>query len=293
MKNIFKILFLSAIMLQLVSCSKSDTPADIYVVPYAEQYPKDLDSIEKFLTTHTLDANNEFVSIEVGGTETPIMDMPNLTFKDVSVNDVDYKVYYLLFNEGDALVGERPSRVDSVLVSYKGQLLDKEVFDYAPNPIWLTLDVTVRGFSEIMTKFKTGTFTENTDGTVSYQNYGSGIMFIPSGLAYYNTSTASIPAYSPLIFTFNLNRLNYVDNDRDRILSKDELWLIEDEELLDTDGDGIPNYADVDDDGDGVLTKTEIISSAAGVTPVTYYSFDNIPTCSGGTIKKHLDPTCH
>jgi hypothetical protein len=39
---------------------------------------------------------------------------------------------------------------------------------------------------EIFPEFKTGTYSSNTDGTVSYSDFGADVMFIPSGLAYFN-----------------------------------------------------------------------------------------------------------
>jgi hypothetical protein len=43
----------------------------------------------------------------------------------------------------------------------------------------------------------------------------------------------------------------------------------------DTDKDGIPNYADVDDDGDSYGTKIEINNPATGLS----YPFADIPSC--------------
>ncbi|MFT6717561.1 MAG: hypothetical protein ACJA0Q_002218, partial [Saprospiraceae bacterium] len=62
----------------------------------------------------------------------------------------------------------------------------------------------------------------------------------------------------------------------------------------DTDGDGIPNFADVDDDGDSYSTKIEIKNPATGAS----YIFADIPSCSGNTtdparLKKHLDKSCN
>ena len=61
----------------------------------------------------------------------------------------------------------------------------------------------------------------------------------------------------------------------------------------DSDGDGIPNFYDVDDDGDNYTTKLEIKDANGVLIP-----FANIPDCSGNTtnstrIKKHLDKNCH
>jgi hypothetical protein len=56
----------------------------------------------------------------------------------------------------------------------------------------------------------------------------------------------------------------------------------------DTDADGTPDYVDTDDDGDGYLTKAEITKEDG-----TLYSFDEIPTCTDGGKKRHLDASCH
>src|SRR5690606_26668749 len=94
---------------------------------------------------------------------------------------------------------------------------------------------------------------------VTFADYGVGVMFLPSGLAYYNQVTGAVPRYSPLIFTFNLYELNYRDHDNDGILSKDEVANPGDNPLdYDSDNDGIPNMYDKDDDNDSYLTRFEI-----------------------------------
>ena len=67
----------------------------------------------------------------------------------------------------------------------------------------------IRGWSEIFPRFKAGTYVGNPDGTISYSDFGAGIMFLPSGLGYYNNVAGSIPSYSNLIFTFKF--LNCID----------------------------------------------------------------------------------
>ena len=76
------------------------------------------------------------------------------------------------------------------------------------------------------------------------------------------------------------------------------------EEALDTDGDGLPDYLDRDDDGDGYLTKAEITKPTpllVGQGISLYYPFDanvdepkGIPDATGdGTsstrLRRHLD----
>jgi hypothetical protein len=50
----------------------------------------------------------------------------------------------------------------------------------------LSLFSTISGGRNIPL-FKTGDTIANADGTVTYNNFGAGVMFIPSGLAYYST----------------------------------------------------------------------------------------------------------
>jgi hypothetical protein len=90
-------------------------------------------------------------------------------------------------------------------------------------------------------------------------------MFLPSGLAYYEQMPSSlIPSYSPLIFSFKLKSQKSRDHDRDGILSKYEVaaptTLVPNpkQKDYDTDGDGTPDFYDIDDDGDRVMTKVEI-----------------------------------
>ena len=168
-------------------------------------------------------------------------------------------------------------------------MLNETVFDRNyTSPIWFPLNGVVRGWQEIFPFFKSGTVTAGaTAGDPNvYSDFGAGVMFLPSGLAYYNRASTNIPSYSPLIFSFKLKSVNYVDNDFDGIDSRDEGI----DTSLDTDGDTFPNYFDQDDDGDGYLTKSEIRIN--GVLPT---SFSLIKDCSGNTTgtKKHLDASCH
>ncbi len=305
-------------------CPKDDTIAITPVRTFAEQYPIDEAAIDDFLATHfvTVDAdyNTTFELIPEGGTQTPIKDMANLEFKTVERNDLTYKLYYLMLNEGD-VNGINPIKVDSAFVAYKGTLLDGTVFDQQTSPVWFGLDDVVLGWGELVPLFKTGITTfDQTTGQISYSNYGAGVMFLPSSFAYYNSSVGSIPQYAPLIFNFKLISQKYRDHDLDRVLTVHE-YYDSSGSIMDTDGDGAPDYLDVDDDGDGILTKQEIKKPTPVLVsdgPSLYYPFnaftvvDNpltpedeslesepkgIPSCSGDfttatRLRKHLDPSC-
>ena len=121
-----------------------------------------------------------------------------------------------------------------------------------------------------------GNFTQNTNGSIEFSDYGQGLIFIPSGLGYYANAQSSIPAYSPLIFSLNVYTTNQADHDADGILSFDEDVDGDGNPFNDdTDGDGIANFADIDDDGDGVYTINEYDTDGDGTPDDT--DEDGIP----------------
>jgi FKBP-type peptidyl-prolyl cis-trans isomerase len=226
--------------------------------------------------------------------------------------------HYLVLNEG---IDESPSNVDAVFTAYKGDYLQQVTkdgvttltvteFERSSNPQqFFQLTSVIRGWSEVFPLFKKGTYTSNSDGTVSYKDYGAGVVFIPSGLGYYSTGKGTIPAYAPLVFNVKLYEIQRNDQDGDGIPSYLEdldgdgyMYSFTNTTLYptkpttnpdDTDGDEVPDCFDVDDDGDNYTTKLErSYKDANGVTK--YYEFVDIPFCTGGNGKKrHLDPKCH
>lgn len=310
MNNIFKILSVFVFCVIIASCSKSSTE-DTPVRDYAEQYKADIDSIDDYIDTHymTVDPSNydvTFSEIPDGGTQQSIREQTQYPLKDtlISEDGIEYKVYFLKFREGDATSGRRPTQVDSVYVSYKGIKLTEattggeDVFDKAETPIWFKLQEVITGWGHIIPNFKTGTYTPASGGNAAtFQNFGTGVMFLPSGLAYYNNAAGTISSYSPIIFSFKLLELQYRDHDGDGILSKDERNLTDPAslnlnpltrwkenpysgydyngdgvlEIYDTDGDGIPNMYDIDDDGDTFTTKSESLRYTDSNTGKRYY----------------------
>lgn len=292
MNKFLKIFSFIALTIVVSSCSKSDDSSTEPLRDYSEQYLKDIDSIDNFIDTHYMevdaDFNVTFTKIPSGGTQLSIREQNDypLTFKMVQNDDheVNYKVYYLKLREG---VNRRPSRADSVHVAYRGIVTSNTQFDLAQQPTWLQLEDLVPGWKEIIPEFKTGTYdTVEGPNPVNFQEYGAGVMFLPSGLGYYNAVPpgGNIATYSPLIFNFKLMELQYKDHDRDGILTRDEVApgdLTGDIEGYDSDGDDVPNFFDVDDDGDLILTKNEIIKNSDGT-----YSY---PDCNGNGIPNYLD----
>lgn len=330
MNNIFKILSVFVFCVVLAACTKSSTTELAPLRDYATQFTTDLASIDGYVDTHymTVDPTNFdviFTKIPDGGTQTSIRLQTQYPLKDTTVvkDGINYKIYFIKFREGTK---DRPTQVDSIHVAYKGvNIADattggEDVFDRAVTPIWFKLQEVVSGWSHIIPNFHTGTYAPGTGGNgTTFDNFGAGVMFLPSGLAYYNGSAGTIPSYSPIIFSFKLYELRYRDQDRDGILSKDErkldptisplyrwkenpannLYKINNGEVatdvpfLDTDGDGFANMYDIDDDGDHYMTIVEIKNPLGGLFP-----YNLIPDCSGSTsnpnrVRKHLDPACH
>jgi len=323
MNTIFKAILLITLSISIVSCSKSDNKTEP-LRDYAEQYAKDLALIEEFLQTHYIEVINHpgftddqdvtYIEIPVGGTQTSIWNSPDLvTDFTVDQNDITYKVYYLKLRQGSGATSKSPCNVDQVLTSYRGEYLymGKETvdgveeddlkhieFEESINPQnYFNLTSVIRGWSEVFPKFKTGSYSANTDGTITFNDFGAGVMFLPSGLAYFGTSTASIPAYCPLVFSFKLYEIQRNDQDGDGIASyledlngdgylrKLDTGVVNPD---DTDGDETPDFLDIDDDGDTFKTKTEILNPLTGVA----YPFADIPLCTDGK-KKHLSTLCH
>lgn len=322
--NKFKFYFIlfSTLLVLFSSCNKDDD--EVAATPlrdFDEQFVADSTAIYTYLTTHYLkegvtDYAQEVNSVDLiktlptTGTIPPSIysllnspTLPKLLYKEVTIAshgmNTPYKVYYLQFREGDS--SEKPCPFDEVLVTYRGTSLasgtggtvSETEFDNSSIGIKFTLSATVSGWGEIIPLFGKGIFDETATGNGPnvYNNYGAGIMFLPSGLAYYNGSRTNIPSYSPLVFSFQLLNLKRSDNDNDGILTVDEIIRNTDNTFtyIDTDGDGIYDFGDFDDDNDGFTTRNEIKDADGNLIP-----FIDIPACSGGNGKKrHLDSKCH
>lgn len=260
---------LGLMLLGIVSCKKDDDELPSVVLrDRGEQYLVDIDSIETYLETHfynyeefEADPNSTTFKIvfdtiaDENMDKTPLIDQ--VSYKMVTdFEDVEYKLYYLKVREG---LGEQPTFADSSFATYEGNTIYGDVFDSKINPIWLRLPQTVQGFREVISEFKgASNYYENGDGTTTFEDFGIGAMFIPSGLGYYELTQSGISAYSPLIFRFQMLEANEADDDNDGVLNIDE--DIDDDRNLysdDTDDNLVPNFLDPDDDGDGILTIYE------------------------------------
>jgi hypothetical protein len=340
--KIYFILLITAVV-TLSSCNKNDDDEKVTPpIPYADQYPKDIAAIEDYLKANYISEivnhpgfpDDQDVVIKVidnPATQPSLWSylnsptLPRLTSRNVETSKeigaplggLTYKIYTLVIREGVGNVGvggEYPCNLDVVFAAYKGTLLDGTVFDSSNNANLFDLNSTgiIRGWSEAFPQFKTGWVSSNQDGTIRYNDFGVGVMFLPSGLGYYNNTQVDIPAYSPLVYSVKLfalkradqevnilNGVKYLDPDGvpsyledldgDRYMYYFATGVYNPD---DTDKDGIPDFVDFDDDGDGYATKGEV-KDKNGVV----YPFDLIPDCSGNQtntsrIKRHLDKEC-
>ena len=234
------------VLISLYSCKKEEEivpPRDV-----AEQVSEEEIKLEQFLSSHFYNYE-QFESSDIpleisidtitfpNQEKTALINQVTKQFVKVKTSSgdlIDHPIYTLIAKEGS---GQSPSRADSTYVSYKGMLLSKSQFDSSLEPIWFDLTAVVRGFREGLGLFKSGEFTVDQNNVATFSNYGQGIIFMPSGLGYYNNNSGSIPEYSPLIFIINLYLVKKTDHDGDGILSGLE---------YDNDGDGLPDDSDED-----------------------------------------------
>lgn len=287
-KYIFAFLFLTTL-----SCGPDDEDDSLVaILDRGEEALVAQAEIEEFLATHfynyedftnpTADFDFKIIIGAIAGEnadKTPLTEhVSSKIVKDRFDEDVEYKLYYLSAVEG---AGDTPDFPDIAILNYEGLDLDLETFDGSNVPVAFDLTAVVNGFQDVMTEFKAADgLVENPDGTISFENFGVGAMFLPSGLAYFNNPpfSSSIDTYDQLIFTFQLFETIQGDQDNDGVPS-----IYEDdndngfEEDDDTDGDLTPNYLDSDDDNDGIPTSQEILDED-GVTitdPELYPDVDN------------------
>lgn len=247
----------------LFSCDENDLPTPF---DHAAQAIKDETTLQTFLQTHfytppTIDQHFGFIDTITNG-ETPLLSQ--VSTQEVNFANIDYKLYYLkALPEG---INENPTKVDSALVNYKGLLLTKvnnnvderTIFETQSSfTFWANLDGgVIPGWTNSLPHFKSGVNLEELP--INFNQTGKGVVFIPSGLAYRNSGSLSIPPNAPVIFHVEMAMINRNDQDRDGLHSIFE-DLNNDNDFTndDTDNDGLVNYRDFDDDNDGIYTQYE------------------------------------
>ncbi len=304
MKKMKKIVPLLIVLIAVAyGCKKDDDSVDPNFIPArdrGEEAPLSTAIIEEYLETHFynyeefenppegFDYQIRFDTIAGDNADKiPLMSqVASKNVKDRMDTSVTYKLYYLNAIQGS---GEQPNFPDLVTVSYAGTYINLEegsrpyskIFDVSSVPVKFDLTAIVNGFQDGLIEFNTASgFVTNPDGTIGFQEFGVGAVFMQAGLGYYVNPppTSNIPLYSQLIFTFQLYETELGDQDNDGLPS-----VMEDvnnnglEEDDDTDGDDAPNYDDADDDNDGRPTRDEIIIAADGTITFTDTDNDGIP----------------
>lgn len=310
--NLRKIgLYILCLTIGFVSCKKDDAPGSVVIElrDRVEQQIADMDSLNNYLETHYYNSSEiatisdpgikdlVFTKLLVGEVVpdgyTLLKDANGLVKKSVRFEDTDYEFYVFTLNQGGG--NDTPTFADNVRVLYEGFTLNDAVFDNAVNPVTFDLTSLIPGWRKGLPQlfFTAESFVDNNDGTVNYINRGVGVMFLPSGLAYFSSASLGISSYSSIIFKFELLKMSQNDHDNDGVpsyledLNSDGEFIVNYTNLKDTtdddtDGDGTPNYLDADDDNDGILTINEDINN------------DGDPTnddSNGNGIPNYLDAT--
>ncbi len=282
MKSIKFIVFLLLASIIIVSCKDDDNNTVVVDIrDRGEQQLAYSDSLIDYLSSHYY--NSDFFQTGTNHTYTDIVISELLEGENVpaghtllidavethttNYEETDYEYYILRLNQGG---GESPKFTDQVRVRYEGSLVETdETFDGVITPIDLLMQGVglsggvIRGWQLVLPQFSTSVDFTLNNGIVEFNNYGLGVMFLPSGLGYFSgTGSGTLSSYSNLVFKFELLQYQEVDHDGDGIPSyvediNSDLDVLED----DTDEDLAPNYVDIDDDVDGINTFDELILS--------------------------------
>lgn len=255
------------------SCRTEDLEDEEPPRDYLEQSLDDDQKLVQYLKSHyynyqdfnsALDEDKEIIIdtlLSENVNTKPLLDFAVQTSVPLASSDgeiIVHKLYHIVVNEG-VRKDDKPSIADSVYLSYKGKLLNGNIFDKKSNPVWFDNANVIRGFRYGLQFFSPGNFNQRENGTIDFNQFGRGLIFMPSGLGYFNSAQTNIPTYSPLIFEISMFTINRADHDNDGVLSIDEDPNNDGNPYNDdTDDDGIINMYDEDDDGDGILTKDEL-----------------------------------
>jgi FKBP-type peptidyl-prolyl cis-trans isomerase FkpA len=309
-----RILICFLLLFVFLSCKKDDDKIDIASIPQkslSEVAVENDAEIKAYLETHfynyeefenptagfnfkikfdTIAGDNASKIPLINQVETQLITEVSSTFLRTDDEEVQHTLYYLSARDG---VGESPTIGDNTVVRYEGSLLDGTLFDASSVPTSQYLPGFVKGYANGIANFNGGVGpVENGDGTVSFDDYGVGVIFMPSALGYFDSprSGSGIPAYAPLIF-----QVDVLAFEKDTDFDGDGIPSI----LEDLDGDGdlnndntdsetesfnvfLANHYDTDDDDDGIDTIDEIELDAEG-------NFVSFKDTDGDGIYDHLD----
>ncbi len=304
----------------LFSCNNDDdnNNASFPMLSREESEANDRATIETYLRRHYFNSaqldslQNPTASdivieqLQLGVNEAPaghtiLVESQLLEKRETVFEDTNYEYYVLTLRKGE---GQAPNLTDNLRMKLEGFTINNSeefVFATTANSLILDLasDLSFVGWRLVAPTFNTAaSFTEQENGELTFNGAGTGVMFLPSGLAFFSesvnnlrepldnnnnnqqqqTPNQNVTRFTPVAFKFDILQSFVNDHDMDGIPSH-----VEDNSPalnLDTDGDLTVNYRDNDDDGDGIPTINEDIDNDGN--PANDIGRNNIP--------RYLDP---
>lgn len=231
MKKVIFALF--AVSVLVVSCKKDDD--------YKEDPPRDRgeeaiaaqNEIEEFLNSYAYNyedfenPSEEFDyrvvidSIIPGSNKIPLIEQVEYkTVEDPYESSVKYKMYYLKVAQGE---GAAVADAEAAYITYESwRMLSNEQLERTsssdPKPFAFENKASNTGLKEALKEFNAAEgFIVNDDGTITYEGYGIGAVFVPSGLAFYNNPPLAAPigVYNQLIYTFQVKGVSEQEEEED------------------------------------------------------------------------------
>ena len=130
---------------------------------------------------------------------------------DLTLTTSDY-VYVKDLTEADAELGITPLATDTVLVHYRGWLINGEVFDQSYSGDW-SADI-----HEPASFAASGVITGWTTALLHMQEGEHWEVYLPYQLAYLESGSGSIPGYSTLAFDIRLEKVIHPKGPDDRAM---------------------------------------------------------------------------
>ncbi len=136
-------------------------------------------------SNNTSNANVDFTAVN----DTEIQ--AYIEANNLTAEKTDTGLYVVIDNPG---TGKQPTITNNVTVAYRGYFTDNRTFDESPEAgVSFNMNRVILGWQEGIAKFKEG---------------GSGMLLIPSHLAYGNQGTRGIPGGAVILFDINLIAVN-------------------------------------------------------------------------------------
>lgn len=219
MKRVILALFAASVL--VVSCKKDDDKmepprdrgkeaiaAQNQIEAYLSNYAYNYEDFEN--PSSDFDFRVVIDSILPGSNRIPLIEQVEYKMvEDPFESDVKYKLYYLKVKQG---TGEAVADAEVAHITYETwRLTTNELLERTnssqPRPFVMDNKASNLGLKEVLKEFNAAEeLIENEDGTISYEGYGIGAAFVPSGLAFFNNPPLGAPIgfYNQLIYTFQV-----------------------------------------------------------------------------------------